>query len=345
MSTAAEEAAMSTKARRSVDDLLAVMAALRTPGTGCQWDLEQDFKSIAPYTIEEAYEVADAIERGDLSALRDELGDLLLQVVYHARIAEERDAFRFTDVVEAIAAKMLRRHPHVFGTPEERAAGAAPGFWERIKAAERAEKPGVGAGASRSVPSPVVPKARTQNVGEGQGGGDSRTSKVGVPPTPGPSPQGGGESGRRLGGGGPAPSVLDGVPLALPALTRAVKLQNKAARVGFDWPSLAPVFDKLKEELTELEDAVAPVSGPPGLTPSHQAKVEEEFGDLLFVVANVARHLRIDPEAALRAANHKFTRRFHGIERKLAEAGRTPAQSTLAEMDRLWDEAKADEGG
>ena len=269
-------------ARKSIGDLLAVMAALRTPGTGCPWDLEQTFKTIAPYTIEEAYEVADAIERGDMADLKDELGDLLLQVVYHARIAQEQQAFAFSDVAEAITAKMIRRHPHVFGSEAERAAGAAPGFWERIKAAERAEALQAG-----------------------------RASE---------------------------PSILDGVPAGLPALTRALKLQNKAASVGFDWPSLGPVFDKLKEELGELEEVLVG-----GEAPSDRAKIEEEFGDLLFVVANVARHLKLDPEAALRAANQKFTRRFHAIERKLAEDGRTPAQSTLAEMDLLWDEAKAGE--
>jgi nucleoside triphosphate diphosphatase len=300
-------------ARKSISDLLAVMAALRTPGTGCPWDLEQTFKTIAPYTIEEAYEVADAIERGNMADLKDELGDLLLQVVYHARIAEEQHAFAFGDVAEAIKAKMIRRHPHVFGSPAERAAGAAPGFWERIKAEEEATK-------TTRVPSPLV----------GQGGGDGRTPAVVVPPTPIPSPQGGGESS----------SVLDGVPVGLPALTRAIKLQNKAARVGFDWPSLGPVFDKLKEELHELEDVMTADSGA-----GNRPKIEEEFGDLLFVVANVARHLKLDPEAALRAANQKFIRRFHAIERKLAEDGRTPAQSTLAEMDLLWDEAKAREKG
>jgi ATP diphosphatase len=256
---------------------------LRTPGTGCPWDLEQTFKTIAPYTIEEAYEVADAIEQGDMGHLEDELGDLLLQVVYHARMAEEAGVFAFPDVADAITAKMIRRHPHVFGTAVERAAGAAPGFWERIKAQEKKDAPGDG-------------------------------------------------------------GILDDVPVALPALTRAVKLQNKAAKVGFDWPSLAPVFDKLKEELGELEQAVsATVSAPAGDAPGDQAKVIEEFGDLLFVVANVARHLRIDPEAALRGANQKFIRRFGRIEELLAAQGRTPAQSTLAEMDGLWDRAKAEE--
>jgi ATP diphosphatase len=303
---------MSADARKSIDDLLAVMAALRTPGTGCPWDLEQSFETIAPYTIEEAYEVADAIERGDLGDLEEELGDLLLQVVYHARMAEEQGAFTFADVAAAITAKMLRRHPHVFGTPEERAAGAAPGFWERIKAEERARKAGKGAGVSPPSPraTPISPEA----------------------PHPSPLPA----SGER----GSGQSVLDGIPLGLPALTRAVKLQNEAARVGFDWPSLAPVLDKLREELAELEEAIA--STGPGVD---RAAIEEEFGDLLFVVANVARHLQLDPETALRSANQKFTRRFRAIERKLAAAGRTPAQSTLAEMDRLWDEAKAEENG
>ena len=274
---------MTSSARKSIDDLLAVMAALRTPGSGCPWDLEQDFKTIAPYTIEEAYEVADAIERGDMGHLKDELGDLLLQVVYHARMAEEDGAFAFPDVADAITAKMVRRHPHVFGTAAERAAGATPGFWERIKAQEKNGPPETG-------------------------------------------------------------SILDDVPVALPALTRAVKLQNKAAKVGFDWPSLTPVFDKLKEELNELEEAVAATaSTPAGKVLGDEAKVIEEFGDLLFVVANVARHLKIDPEAALRSANQKFIRRFRRIEELLAAQGRIPSQSTLAEMDRLWDRAKAEE--
>jgi len=278
---------MTSSANKAVDELLAVMAALRTPGTGCPWDLAQTFKTIAPYTIEEAYEVADAIEKGDIPALKDELGDLLLQVVYHARMAEENGAFAFPDVAEAITAKMIRRHPHVFGTEEERAAGAAPGFWERLKAKEK--------------------------------------------------------------GSAKAAGVLADVPAAMPALTRAVKLQDKAARVGFDWPSLAPVFDKLKEELAELEQAVtagvadAGVTG--GSSRGDRTEVEEEFGDLLFVVANVARHLKIDPEGALRSANQKFIRRFGRIEEQLAAEGRSPSQSSLAEMDRLWDQAKAEERG
>ena len=235
-----------------------------------------DFATIAPYTIEEAYEVADAIARGDLADLKDELGDLLLQVVYHARMAEEQGAFAFGDVVDAITAKMIRRHPHVFGTHAERAAGVAPGFWERAKAAEN--------------------------------------------------------SGKQTSG------ILDDVPVALPALTRAIKLQNKAAKVGFDWPSLAPVFAKLEEEIAELDDAIAKNGAK---SPKPDRAIEEEFGDLLFVVANVARHLKLDPEAALRAANEKFTRRFRYIEEQLAARGSSPAQSNLAEMDALWDEAKA----
>lgn len=264
-----------------IDELLRIMAALRTPKTGCPWDLAQNFKTIAPYTIEEAYEVADAIEQGDMGALKEELGDLLLQVVYHARMAEEAGAFAFDDVVASIAAKMIRRHPHVFGSEAERSAGAQPGFWEQAKARERAEVEG--ADAKRE-------------------------------------------------------SVLDGVPAGLPALTRAVKLQNKAARVGFDWPSLKPVFEKLREEMGELEEAVASDQGA-----ENSAAIEEEFGDLLFVVANVARHLRLDPEATLRAASQKFVRRFQAVEQKLAADGRTPSQSNLAEMDKLWDEAKVDE--
>jgi ATP diphosphatase len=283
----------------AIADLVAIMAALRTPGSGCPWDLQQTFRTIAPYTIEEAYEVADAIERGDMAALEDELGDLLLQVVYHARMAEEQQAFSFQDVVAAIAAKMVRRHPHVFGSEAERAAGAAPGFWERIKAQERAEK------ASAPHPDPLP------------------------------------AAGER----GPAVSVLDGIPVALPALTRAVKLQDKAARVGFDWPALAPVLDKLKEEIAEFEEALAAAQPAGDGAPGDRAHMEQELGDLLFVVANVARHLAIDPEAALRSANQKFVRRFHSIERKLAEQGRAPQQSDLAEMDRLWDEAKSEEGG
>jgi ATP diphosphatase len=266
-------------AKKTLPDLLAVMAALRTPGTGCPWDLKQTFGTIAPYTIEEAYEVADAIARDDLPGLKDELGDLLLQVVYHARIAQEQKAFAFDDVVDAITRKMIRRHPHVFGTAEERAAGAAPGFWDRIKAQEKGESV-AGAG------------------------------------------------------------LLDEVPAALPALTRAVKLQSEAGKVGFDWPSLAPVLAKLKEELAELEDVMTQRAS--GSEANAQA-IEQEFGDLLFVIANVARHLKLDPETSLRGANQKFVRRFRYIEDRLAADGRVPSDSNLAEMNALWDEAKAKE--
>jgi MazG family protein len=268
-------------AKKTLPDLLAVMAALRTPGTGCPWDLEQTFATIAPYTIEEAYEVADAIAHDDIAGLKDELGDLLLQVVYHARMAQEQDAFAFDDVVDAIARKMIRRHPHVFGTAAERAAGASPGFWDRIKAQEKGDEASTG-------------------------------------------------------------SLLDEVPAALPALTRAIKLQRKAAKVGFDWPTLSPVLAKLKEELAELEDAIAKSAA--GSETGARA-IDEEFGDLLFVVANLARHLKLDPEARLRAANQKFVRRFRYIEERLAADGRTPSDSDLAEMDALWDDAKAKERG
>jgi nucleoside triphosphate diphosphatase len=267
---------------RDLARLVEIMAALRTPVTGCPWDLEQTFDTIAPYTIEEAYEVADAIERGDRADLKDELGDLLLQVVYHARLAEEENQFAFQDVVLAVTTKMIRRHPHVFGDEQARAAGAAKGFWNTVKAEEKAEK------ASERV----------------RLGGAVATSTA---------------------------SLLDDVPRALPALTRAVKLQDKAAKVGFDWPSLKPVFDKMREELLELEDAVASTD---------RNKIQDEFGDLLFVMANVARHLELDPESALRGANHKFARRFAHIEKVLAASGRGPAQSNLAEMDALWDQAK-----
>ena len=323
--------------RKSLADLLAVMAALRTPGSGCPWDLEQTFASIAPYTIEEAYEVADAIAQNDLGALKDELGDLLLQVVYHARMAEEAQAFDFADVADAITRKMIRRHPHVFGTAEERAAGAAPGFWERIKADERAER-------AAFVRSHVVtsPSPRSSR-GEGRGEGLPQTAAQGSAPHPGPLPTeewGAGIGAQPKAAGLPRQepgSILGDVPVALPALTRAVKLQDKAAKVGFDWPSLAPVFDKLKEELAELEEAVA------GGAQANRGHIEEEFGDLLFVIANVARHLKLDPEGALRAANQKFTRRFGHVEERLAADGRAPSQATLAEMDVLWDEAKARE--
>ncbi|KAB2848932.1 MAG: nucleoside triphosphate pyrophosphohydrolase [Hyphomicrobiaceae bacterium] len=255
--------------RKSLADLLAIMAALRTPKTGCPWDLEQNFSTIAPFTIEEAYEVADAIARNDMGDLAEELGDLLLQVVFHARMGEEAGHFNFEDVVDGIAHKMLRRHPHVFGSGSAENASAVKGLWENIKAAEKAGKGRIG--------------------------------------------------------------TLADVPVALPSLTRAVKLQGKAAKVGFDWPSLGPVLAKMREELGELEHEIGEGT---------QASRFEEFGDLLFVMANVARHLKIDPEAALSAANAKFERRFAAIERALEACGRTPEQSTLEEMDKLWDKAK-----
>jgi MazG family protein len=255
---------------RAIERLLAIMARLRDPKDGCPWDREQDFATIAPYTIEESYEVADAISRGDMAALKDELGDLLFQVVFHARMAEERGAFTFGDVVAAISEKMLRRHPHVFGEASVADAAAQTVAWEAHKAKER----------------------------EGKG-------------------------------------TLDGVALALPALLRAIKLQNRAARVGFDWPNLVPVLDKLREELSEIEHEITQ-GGPPD-------RVEDEVGDFLFVVANVARHLGIDPEAALRRTNGKFERRFRRIEELLTEKGKTPSNSSLAEMDALWNQAKAEE--
>jgi len=270
---------------RDLAVLLEIMRRLRTPVTGCPWDLEQSFETIAPYTLEEAYEVADAISRGDLAHLREELGDLLLQVVYHAQMAEEQQAFDFGDVVEGITTKMIRRHPHVFGDEEARSAGVPEDFWERAKAAEKAEKVRAQAAAA---------------------------------------------------GAKSAESILANVPLPLPALTRAVKLQNKAAGVGFDWPGLGPVLAKLKEELMELDGAIAA---------GEEDTISEEFGDLLFVIANVARHLKIDPEAALRSANDKFVRRFRYIEEALAARGKRPADSSLEEMDALWDEAKISEAG
>ncbi len=280
--------------RRTIADLLAVMAALRTPGSGCPWDLEQTFASIAPYTIEEAYEVADAIERGNRPDLKEELGDLLLQVVYHARMAEEEGTFSFADVVHGVTEKMIRRHPHVFGDEKARSAQLAKGWWENIKAEERAAKAREGGSAE-------------------------------------PSPR----------------SLLADVPIGLPGLTRAIKLQAKAARVGFDWPSLAPVFSKMQEELAELEEIAVPAD-PRGATPPDgptDPRIVDEFGDVLFVMANVARHLEVDPETALRTANAKFVRRFAYIERRLAEQGKSPESATLEEMDDLWIEAKTKERG
>jgi MazG family protein len=266
--------------RYTLDDLLRVMARLRDPETGCPWDVEQSFETIAPYTIEEAYEVGDAITRGDLEALKDELGDLLLQVVYHAQMASELSRFDFGDVTDAITRKMIRRHPHVFKDPSLRDEFLTTDLWQRIKDEEKAERN----------------------------------------PTD-------------------TPSRLDDVALALPALTRAMKLQKRAAKVGFDWPSLVPVLAKAEEEIAELKAAIeeTPTNDKPAM------RVTEEFGDLLFVMANIARHLGVDPEAALRDANAKFVRRFQSIEAALAADGRKPEDATLEEMDQLWDEAKATE--
>jgi ATP diphosphatase len=269
------------KPSRDIADLIAVMAALRTEGSGCPWDLAQNFETIAPYTVEEAYEVADAIARGDLVDLRDELGDLLLQVVFHARMAQEQGAFDFGDIVLAITEKLLRRHPHVFGDQRGLSPEAVERLWERIKAEEKAER-----------------RAR----------------------------QPAGVDGRH--------STFAGVPVTLPALTRALKLQAKAGAVGFDWNDVSAVLAKIREETDEIACEI-------GSGDRHQA--EMEVGDLLFAVVNLARHLKIDPEAALRAANVKFERRFGAIEHALAARGTTPQESTLEEMDRLWDAAKAAE--
>src|SRR5262249_23327359 len=249
-----------------------------TPGSGCPWDLEQDFSSIAPYTIEEAYEVADAIARGDLDDLRDELGDLLLQVVFHARMAQEQGVFDFGDVVHAITEKLLRRHPHVFGDARGLKVEAVNELWERIKAQEK-------------------------------------VAQVGDGPT---------EAG-----------ALAGVPVALPALTRALKLQAKAGKVGFDWNDPRAVLSKIREEADEIEAV---------LDGEDRDALGREVGDLLFAVVNLARHVKADPEAVLRATNQKFERRFASIERALAAQGKSPRHSTLAEMDALWDAAKAAEG-
>lgn len=264
--------------------LIAIMAALRTPGTGCPWDLEQTFATIAPYTIEEAYEVADAIARGDLIDLRDELGDLLLQVVYHARLAEEQGAFAFPDVVRAITTKLIRRHPHVFGEARSLAPDAVKALWGEIKAAEKAER-------------------RAARLAAGL-------------PDEGPT------------------SALDGVPPALPALTRAEKISRKAAAVGFDWPDTQEVLAKVREETQEVETALAE---------GDRTAIADEIGDLLFAVANLARHAGIDPEAALAAATRKFSRRFAGVEVRLAAEGRGPRDATLAEMEAHWQAAKQDE--
>jgi MazG family protein len=250
------------------------MAWLRHGQYGCPWDIDQTFRTIAPYTIEEAYEVADAIERDDMPALKEELGDLLLQVVYHAQIAQEAEAFNFADVAVAIADKMVDRHPHVFADARIDTAEAQTVSWEARKAAERAAKQAA-------------------------------------------EPAG----------------ALDGVARALPALLRAEKIQKRAARVGFDWKDTAPVIDKIEEELGELRAEITAGT-------VDQARLTDELGDVLFAVANLARHCKVDPEAALRATNDKFERRFGYIERQLALQGRKPVDATLGEMEALWQEAK-----
>lgn len=263
----------STDPSRQMDRLLEIMRRLRDPETGCPWDIEQDFASIAPYTIEEAYEVADAIEREAWDELKGELGDLLFQSVFHAQMATEAGHFGFADVARTMSDKMVARHPHVFGEEtRDKSAEQQTADWEKIKAAERAAK------------------------------NETRT--------------------------------LDGVAVGLPALLRAMKLQKRAARVGFDWPDVIHVIDKIAEESRELAEARTHLT---------QNEIEEEMGDLLFVMANLARHLKVDPEAALRRANAKFIRRFESIEDALALRDKTPAQSNLAEMDALWDAAKRQE--
>jgi ATP diphosphatase len=273
------------KPSSDISRLLEIMAALRTPGTGCPWDLEQDFTSIAPYTLEEAYEVVDAIERGDLADLRDELGDLLLQVVFHARMAEEQGAFAFPDVVQAITKKLIRRHPHVFGSIKELSPEEVKSLWDTIKGEEKAER-----------------RAARETMGL-------------VPETH--------EAG-----------FLGGIPTALPALTRAQKLTTKAAKVGFDWPDSVQVIDKIHEELEEVKEASS--SG-------DRDRIEDEIGDLLFSVTNLARHFGIDPERALRRTNAKFERRFKAIETALGQQDRSLEEASLEEMETLWVAAKTAE--
>ena len=266
------------KSSGDIARLLDIMAALRDPDTGCAWDIQQTFETIVPYTIEEAYEVADAVERGDLSDLRDELGDLLLQVVFHAQMAKEKGAFDFSGVVEAITSKLIRRHPHVFGDRKDLDAGATKRAWDEIKAGEKAAR-----AALR------------------------------------------GEEGAR------APGLLDEVPVSIPSLTRAAKLTGRAAKVGFDWPETTQVVAKIREELIEVEEAVAA---------GGKAEIEDEIGDLLFSVVNLARHCSVDPESALRRTNNKFLRRFRAIEKALADAGRDINECGLEDMEELWVAAK-----
>ncbi len=273
------------KPGKDIQDLIAIMARLRAPEIGCPWDLKQDFRSIAPYTIEEAYEVADAIERGDFDDLKDELGDLLLQVVFHAQMASEESRFAFGDVVEAITTKLIRRHPHIFGNLDLADAAAVKERWDEIKAEEKAER---------------AAKRAANGEAAGQHG------------------------------------LLSDVPVALPALTRAEKLQSRAGKVGFDWNDPRAVLDKIREEIGEIEHELA--------APERSAeRVEDEIGDLLFAVANLARHLKVEPETALMRANAKFVRRFGHIETSLQARDRGLEDATLDEMEALWEEAKGNE--
>ncbi|GHC61899.1 nucleoside triphosphate pyrophosphohydrolase [Limoniibacter endophyticus] len=269
------------KASKEISSILDIMRALRDPENGCPWDVEQTFASIIPYTIEEAYEVADAVERNDLDDLREELGDLLLQVVFHARMAEEMGKFDFGDVVEAVSSKMIRRHPHVFGTPEDRERGLYPDLWDSIKAQEKRDR------AARRADRDTLEADHKH--------------------------------------------LLADVPRALPALTRALKLQTKAAKVGFDWSEADPILAKIQEEIDELKEARGT---------KDQKRISEEYGDLLFAVVNLGRHLGVDAENALAGTNSKFINRFSYIEDALAQEGRTPQEATLNEMERHWQDAK-----
>ena len=267
-----------TKPATPIDQLLDIMSKLRDPEGGCPWDLEQNFETIAPHTIEEAYEVAEAIARNDMAELKDELGDLMFQVVFYAQMAKEAGDFDFNDVVTAISEKMIRRHPHVFGNADIATAEAQTLAWEETKARERA--------------------AKTKNS-------EARAS------------------------------ALDGVAETLPALTRAVKLQKRAARVGFDWPSIAPVFEKIEEEMGELRAEID--------NGGSKARIAEEYGDLLFVLANLGRHLELEPEAVLRASNRKFIRRFQTVEQRIANTGKNIAECSLEEMDAVWNEIRKED--
>ena len=264
------------------------MRRLRDPDGGCPWDLEQDFRTIAPYTIEEAFEVADAVERGDLPALKDELGDLLFQVVFHAQMAAEAGAFDFEGVIQGVIDKMVRRHPHVFGSATIDSADAQTEAWERHKEHERAEK-------AETAGTPEMANA--------------------------------------------ASSVLDGVALGLPALTRAIKLQKRAARIGFDWPETLQILDKVEEEVAELR-AELEARDRDGDSAHRQTRIAAELGDVLLAWSNFARRLDVDPESSLRAANQRFEQRFRCMEKIMSASGRDPGSFTLDEMEALWTQAK-----